>query len=79
MQPASQWGWNEVLLNKTNYLLDMLVWMKTKDAQKKQPQHKPKPFIPDFMPGGQVAKESQAMDIDELKAILSAARVEQKD
>lgn len=32
-----------------SYLLEILVWQKSKDAQKRAPSHKPKPFVPPFM------------------------------
>lgn len=73
VQPAAQWGWMEQLTNKQNYLLELLVWMKTKDARKQSPQSKPKPFIPDFM-GGQVGKDTEALDIDDVKALLEKPR-----
>lgn len=74
VKPANEWGWGEILTNKMVYLLELLVWMKTKDAQRKAPQHKPKPFVPEFM-GGQVAKEAEAHTVDEVKDILSMPRV----
>lgn len=74
ISPANQWGWSEVLTNKMTYLLELLVWMKTKDAQKKLPQHKPTPFVPEFM-GGDVAKDSEAHEVEDIKAILAKPRV----
>lgn len=55
------------------YLLELLVWMNTKDARRKLPQNKPKPFVPEFM-GGQVAKEAEAHTVDEVKDILNMPR-----
>lgn len=56
------------------YLLETLVWMKTKDAQKKAPLHRPKPYVPEWM-GGEVAKDAEVYTVDELQAILNKPRV----
>jgi len=52
--------------------------MKTKDAQKKLPRHRPKPFIPDFMPRqsapGEINKGVEKHDVDDIKAILARKR-----
>lgn len=51
MSPANQWGWNEIFANKTNYLLEMLLWQNSY-SKKNRSRHaamKPKPFVPDFM------------------------------
>lgn len=77
--PATQWGWSEILANKANYLLETLAWMKTKDATKKFPQHKPKPFVPDFMPSspeGEMNRDVEAHTIDEIREILAKPRVD---
>lgn len=75
VNPAAQWGWNEVFLNKMAYYLEMLVWTKTKDAQKKIPQERPKPFIPDFMGGpSEVNKDVEVHTSDDIKSILSMPR-----
>ena len=55
------------------YLLELLVWMKTKDAQRKAPQHKPKPFVPEFM-GGDVAKDVEAHETADIRDILAMRR-----
>lgn len=75
LQPAGQWGWQEVLLNKAVYFLEVLAWSKTKDAQKKNPSNPPKPFTPDFMVIKKEKQESEALDIDELKKLLAKPRV----
>lgn len=72
--PASQWGWNEIMLNKLTYLAELLVWMKTKDATKKSPRNKPKPFVPDFMDQGKATKETDARSVDEIRDILARPR-----
>lgn len=74
LYPETQWGWDEILANNTNYLLEMLLWAKTEDATKKVPQHRPEPFVPDFMPKKKKEKESVAMDIDDIEAYLTRPR-----
>lgn len=78
IQPATQWGWSEILANKANYLLETLVWMKTKDATRKPPQNRPKPYMPDFMPQpkgeDQVAEGTEAHTTDDIKEILARPR-----
>lgn len=76
LQPAAQWGWNEIFTNKMVYLLDTLVWMQTKDARKKLPRHKPKLFMPDFMPkpDNDITKGLMAADPDTIKDLLARPR-----
>lgn len=61
------------------WLLETLVWQKTKDATKKIPQHKPKLFTPDFMPNqsppGEISKGAEVHTTDDIRAILDRARV----
>lgn len=74
--PATQWGWAEILANKTNYLLETLVWMKTKDATKKPPQNRPQLFMPEFMEQPQVDnKDTEAHTTDEIRELLAKPRV----
>ena len=79
MQPALQWGWSEVLANKMVYLLETLVWMKTKDAAKKPPRNQPVLFRPEFMPQqspeGEISKGAEVHTTDEIDAILAKRRV----
>ena len=78
MQPALQWGWSEVLQNKMVYLLETLVWMKTKDATKKPPRNQPKLFVPDFMPrqgSSEISREAEVHTTDEIDAILAKRRI----
>lgn len=77
MQPALQWGWSEVLQNKMVYLLETLVWMKTKDAAKKPPRNQPKLFVPDFMPqpGSEISKGVEVHTTDDIRDILAKPRV----
>lgn len=72
--PAAQWGWDQILANKTNYLLEMLVWMKTKDAQKKQPQNRPQPFVPEFLQGETLDADTEAHTTEEITEILAQPR-----
>lgn len=74
INPALQWGWPEVLANKTNYLLEILAWQKTRDGQRKRPTQKPKIFVPEFMQSGEVGKEAEAHSVDDIKAILAMPR-----
>lgn len=75
MNPALQWGWSEILQNKVAYLLEVLVWQNSKDASKKQPQHKPKPFVPEFMQLVSV-KDMETHTTDDIRDILAKPRVE---
>lgn len=79
IQPALQWGWSEVLSNKMVYLLETLVWMKTKDASKKPPRNQPKLFVPDFMPKNapesEISKGAEVHTTDEIADILAKPRV----
>lgn len=78
IEPANQWGWQEILLNKIAYLLEVLVWQKSKDAQKKAPHHKPKLWLPDFMKKAQqkseISKGAVSADVDTIKEILAKPR-----
>lgn len=60
------------------YLLNVIAWQSTKDAQKKHPTKAPKPFIPEFMRNlqteQQINKDIEAHDVDELKQILAKKR-----
>lgn len=75
IRPELNWTWNEALLNKANYLLETILWTKTKDAEKKTPHYKPVPYVPEFMKlNSKEAKEYEAFDLDELKSILTKPR-----
>ena len=78
LQPANNWGWDEVLANQMVYLLNVIAWQSTKDAQKKFPLKAPKPFVPDFMrdmeKSKEINKDIEAHDIDELNELLSRPR-----
>lgn len=77
LSPSNEWGWQESLLNKIDHKLDILAWQNTEDARKKNPANFPKLWLPDFMPRPQEPKknkETEAMDIDDLKAFLKRPR-----
>lgn len=76
IRPELNWGWQETLLNKIWYDMELLVWSKTEDATKKHPQYKPLPFVPSFLKlNAKDAKEYEAHDLDEIKDILTKPRV----
>lgn len=68
----------ELFLNRIMFSLDTLVWMKTKDAQKKAPLHRPKIFTPSFMPQhsepGQISKGAEVHTTDEIDRLLKLPR-----
>lgn len=75
-----QWGWPEVLANKTNFWLETLAWQNGFNPKKKS-EHmakKPKLFIPEFMaglvPGGEINKDTVKHTVDDVKAILARPR-----
>ncbi|HRJ06866.1 MAG TPA: hypothetical protein PK911_04965 [Candidatus Saccharibacteria bacterium] len=53
--------------------------MKTKDAQKRVPMHRPKLFTPPFMPQhsapGEMSKGAEAHTTDDIRNILEKKRV----
>ncbi len=51
----------------------MLVWMKTRDAQRKAPRNRPKEFVPDFL-GGDISKGAEVHTTNEIRDILSMPR-----
>lgn len=78
LSPANQWGWNEIFANKATYLLELLVWSKSKDATKRVPRNKPKPFVPDFLKRpvepSLINKDSELHTVDEVRSILDMPR-----
>jgi len=68
-----------MFLNRIMFHLDTLVWMKTKDAQKRVPMHRPKLFTPPFMPQhsapGEMSKGAEAHTTDDIRNILEKKRV----
>lgn len=74
INPALEWGWREGLANKTNHLLEILIWQNTKDARKKNPSKMPKIFKPPFGKDKE-PKEVEAHTVDDIKNILARPRV----
>jgi hypothetical protein len=78
LNPTNNWGWNEALLNKATFLLEILVWQQTKDGQKKKPTNKPKMYTPKFMekptPPSPINRDSVRHTPDDIKQILSLPR-----
>ncbi len=82
VNPAAQWGWGEVLANKTNYLLEILIWQngtpQNKGALARHKRNKPKPFVPEFMKipvqPAEINKEAETMTVDDVKSWLSVPR-----
>lgn len=72
--PQNNWGWQEVLLNKAVYYLNVLAWQQTKDGQSKTPKNSPEMFMPDFMKVSDPNKDSQAYTSEEIDAILAKPR-----
>ena len=65
-----------MLLNKANYLLELILWSRTEDATKKHPMYKPEPFIPPFSKQeDKKVSEYDARPIDEIKDILTKPRI----
>ena len=81
IQPANQWGFSEIFANRTNFLLETLLWQNSYDPKKKveHKSKKPKPFVPDFLK--QLSKTSAINDgsekhtTDDIRSILLKPRV----
>lgn len=78
LNPANNWGWPEVLLNKSTYLLEVLAWQNTKDAQKGRKSTAPKMYTPEFLKDTANRKglnpDQAVHTTDEIKAILDRPR-----
>jgi hypothetical protein len=81
INPAAQWGWAEMFANKTNYLLELVLWQNTPVKKGEKAAHnrrKPKPFVPDFLktkqPESPINKGSVKRTVDDVKSILSLPR-----
>lgn len=82
VDPPTQWGWTETLLNKAVYYLETIAWQNATPTERgKKAAHnanKPKLFQPDFMPklnaGNSIAKDTTAADIDTVKELLARPR-----
>lgn len=64
------------MLNHIWHELKVLQWQKTEDATKRHPKDYPELFLPEFMEKFRPKKETEteAHDLDEIKAILSRPR-----
>lgn len=81
LQPASQWGWQEVFLNRIAYYLEVIIWQNATPSEKgKKAQHaaaKPELYRPDWMPKRDaegIKKDTVAADVDTIKDLLSRPR-----
>lgn len=80
MSPANQWGWAEIFANKTNYLIELLLWQNSASSKNKarHKANKPKPFVPDFMKPppeeSAVNKGVELRPVDEIRLILAQPR-----
>lgn len=77
LSPANEWSWNELLLNKVEHALRVLIWQNSADGHEKNPKHYPEVWTPDFIPKPEKPKrnpDEETMDIDQLKAFLSKPR-----
>lgn len=80
MSPANQWGWAEIFANKTNHLLELLLWQNSASHKNKarHKANKPKPFVPDFMKPpptlSEINKEVVAHSTAEIDKMLAGFR-----
>lgn len=81
INPAAQWGWSEMFLNKVTYLLELKLWQDTPVKKGQTAAHnrrKPKPFVPDFLksqqPESEINKETEKHTVDDIKSILALPR-----
>lgn len=60
------------------FFLEVLVWQKTKDGQRRSPRNKPKLYTPDFMKKkpkeAAITRESELHTVDDIKQILDRPR-----
>lgn len=80
VQPATEWGYQDIFMNKMVWLLETLVWQKAYDPKKKS-QHlanKPKLYVPEFMRKAMdaegIQKDTVSLDVDEVKELLARPR-----
>jgi hypothetical protein len=82
LQPATQWGWNEVFNNRIVHLLETIIWQNATPSEKgKKAQHmskKPQIYRPDWMPkthnDSSIKKDTIAADVDTIKELLARPR-----
>jgi hypothetical protein len=81
LSPSTQWGWAEVFANKTNYLLELLLWQNSFDPKKKQEHRlkRPTPFVPDFMKPSRdeipINKGIETHELNDVGSLLNLPRV----
>lgn len=78
IHPQNKWDWNEVLINKANYLLEVLAWQKANEGVKASQQtDKPKLFIPAFMEEKKpLDPDIEVRTTDDIKDLLAMPRGE---
>lgn len=76
-----QWGWQETLANKANWLLELKLWQDTQIKKGEKAAHqrrKPTLFVPDFMkkemPAGEINKDAEKHTVDDIKSLLALPR-----
>lgn len=84
IEPATEWGYDEIFLNKIVHLLETIVWQNStptkKGEQAKHKAQKPELFTPDFMkrhtsPADEgIKKDTVATDVDTVKELLARPR-----
>lgn len=84
IEPATEWGYDEIFLNKIVHLLETIIWQNStpskKGEQAKHKLEKPQLFTPDFMkkPGKSddegIKKDTVATDVDTVKELLARPR-----
>lgn len=82
IEPANQWGWDEVFANKTTYLLELLLWQNgTPNKKGDRARHKaskPKAFVPEFMRGtveaSKINEGVTVQTVDDVKSLLALPR-----
>ena len=77
LTPANEWSWNEILLNKIEHAVRVLIWQNSADGHQEHPKYYPETWLPDFFPKPKKPKkntEEVGMSVDELKEFLSRPR-----
>lgn len=84
IEPATEWGYEEIFLNKVVHLLETIVWQNStptkKAEQAKHKAQKPELFTPEFMKKHNtpadvgIKKDTVATDVDTVKELLARPR-----
>jgi len=82
LEPATEWGYDQIFLNQIVWLLETVVWQNATPSKKaEQARHKtqkPALFTPEFMKKSGVVegikKDTVAADVDTIKDLLSRPR-----